>query len=89
MTVNSKFLTARKAGQATARYLPADPELWLQQCALAGIYVSESAGGLVFLYDQLVGPDREQAEFLEAWLRATPGGADAVQSMLKAKGKTK
>jgi hypothetical protein len=76
---------AKKAGQQTARYLPADPELWLRQCALAGINVVEHAGRLLILYDRL-GPDREPAEFLEAWLNATPGAVDAVRSMLK-KGK--
>jgi hypothetical protein len=61
---------------------PADPEFWLRQCALAGINVVEHADRLMILYDGL-GPDREQAEFLESWLHATPGGADAVRSMLK------
>jgi hypothetical protein len=52
---------------------------------LAGINVVEHAGRLLILYDRL-GPDREPAEFLEAWLNATPGAVDAVRSMLK-KGK--
>jgi hypothetical protein len=73
---------AKKAGQHAARYLPADPEFWLRQCALAGINVVEHADRLMILYDGL-GPDREQAEFLESWLHATPGGVDAVRSMLK------
>jgi hypothetical protein len=73
---------AKKAGQQTARYLPADPEFRFRQCALAGINLVEHAERLMILYDGL-GPDREQAEFLESWLHATPGGADAVRSMLK------
>ena len=72
-------LTAQEAGQVAARYLPADPVLWL--CALAGITVRESPGGFAFLYNSR-GPEREQAQFLEAWLHATPGGANAVQSLL-------
>jgi hypothetical protein len=76
---------AKKAGQQTARYLPADPECWLRQCSLAGINVVEHADRLMILYDGL-GRDRELAEFLESWLHATPGGVDAVRSMLK-KGK--
>ena len=74
-------LTAQEAGRVAARYFPADPVLWLQQCALAGIAVRESPGGFALLYNSR-GPEREQAQFLEAWLRATPSGANAVQSLL-------
>ena len=75
------FPAAKRAGVATARYLPADPKLWLQHCAAAGIVVCANPKGLVLLYDQL-GPDREQAVFLEEWLQSTPGGWNAVLSFL-------
>lgn len=75
------FTGAIAAGKATARYLPADPALWLAQCAQANMTVHKGPGGLVTQYDRL-GPDAEQADFLCAWLMATPGGTDAVLVML-------
>ena len=47
------------------------------------IQVIPTCDGLGFLYDRM-GPDREQAVFLEAWLCATPGGIDAVRAKLGA-----
>jgi hypothetical protein len=79
---NAKLAAAKTAGAATAKYLPADPAFWLQCCGAAGIQVVGNDSGLAFIYDQS-GPDREQAEFLEAWLRATPGGMPAVAAILR------
>lgn len=77
-------MTPQEAGKAAAQYLPADPALWLEQCALAGIEVRMSQTGFSLRYNSK-GPEKEQAQFLEAWLHATPGGADAVNSLLIAK----
>jgi hypothetical protein len=83
---NAKVAAAKSAGATTAKYLPADPAFWLQCCGAAGIQVVANNAGLAFVYDQK-GPDREQAEFLEAWLHATPGGAVAVAAYLRAQTK--
>jgi hypothetical protein len=73
---------ARTAGAATAKYLPADPVLWLECCGQADIMVAAGGDGIVLLYDRL-GPDSEQAEFLISWLQATPGGESAVLSVIE------
>ena len=50
---------AKKAGQDAARYLPADPEFWLRQCALAGINVVEHAERLMICTTDLARIERK------------------------------
>lgn len=76
------FPVAQRAGETTARYLPADPALWLLHCSAAGIVVTWTNSGMSMLYDPL-GPVREQAMFLEAWIHATPGGLEAVKALVE------
>jgi len=80
------FLAAKRAGAATARYLPADPARWLQHCAAAGIVVVARARGVGLLYDQR-GPNCAQGVFLVAWLYSTPGAIEAVLALLDEQGK--
>ena len=72
-------MTPLEAGRAAAQYLPADPALWLEQCALAGIDVRTSRTGFSLRYNSK-GPEKEQAQFLEAWLHSTPGGGTRIEA---------
>jgi hypothetical protein len=71
-----------QAAYAVAQYLPADPAVWVEQCALAGVQLSVSSDGRLGEYwgDPA---DRMQASFLSCWLNLTPGGAAAVVEYLK------
>lgn len=64
-----------------ARYLPADPALWLQHCAAAGIEVVARARSVGLLYGQRR-LDCDQGVFLVAWLHSTPGGIEGVLALL-------
>jgi len=68
-----------EAAYAVAKYFPADPRVWLEQCALAGIAVSVWQGRLCTYFENA---DGEQVTFLHSWLNLTPGGKAAVISLL-------
>ena len=71
-----------EAAYAVARYLPADPALWIEQCALAGVALSVTRDGLLGEgYGEFT--DRTQATFLASWLNLTPGGTAAVVQYLR------
>jgi hypothetical protein len=71
---------------AVAQYLPADPAVWVEQCALAGVMLSTDAFGLYQMYNECT--DGAQAKFLSSWLNLTPGGTEAVIEYLKRQWRT-
>jgi hypothetical protein len=70
-----------KAAYAVAQYLPADPAMWVEQCALAGMMLSVDDFGLGQMFTDCT--DRPQAKFLMSWLSLTPGGPEAVSRYLR------
>ena len=76
-----------EAAYAVAQFLPADPALWLERCALAGIVVGLTDDGAlyeIYSYGD-VAADRSQVAFLTSWLNLTPGGKQAVIELLRAR----
>ena len=73
-----------EAAYAVAQFLPADPALWVERCALAGIVVGLTPDGRLFeMYvNGDVRADPSQREFLASWLNLTPGGKEAVIAYL-------
>jgi hypothetical protein len=72
---------ARRAGAEAARYCPPDPRMWLDRAAMVGmsfILVEPKGFAASFLEANF-----EEATFLDAWLHATPGAADAVEWLLR------
>jgi hypothetical protein len=84
--VMTRTFTPVEAAEATAQYLPADPAVWLDRCALAGIDVSTDGEGLAVIW-HVNGVDAEPAQctFLNCWLNLTPGGSHAVIELLKSR----
>jgi hypothetical protein len=79
-----RLVTAGAAARATAQFLPADPALWLERCALAGITVGLWEDSFYELYENgSVRADPEQVTFLTCWLNLTPGGQQAVAQLLR------
>lgn len=70
-----------EAARAVAQYLPADPALWVERAALAGIRLATDGKGLFQDWSAPVA-DKAQADFLGAWLNLTPGGVGAVVNYL-------
>jgi hypothetical protein len=70
-----------EAAYAVAQYVPADPAVWVERCAFAGVLLSADDFGLYQMYDDCT--DRAQAKFLASWLNLTPGGTAAVIGYLK------
>lgn len=71
-----------EAARAAAQYLPADPAVWVERCALAGVALFVSRDGLLGqAYGEFT--DRTQAAFLGSWLSLTPGGTEAVIQYLR------
>jgi hypothetical protein len=70
-----------EAACAVAQYLLADPAIWVERCALAGIVLTTTCDGLFQVYGDFT--DRAQAKFLAAWLNLTPGGTEAVVQYLR------
>jgi hypothetical protein len=69
-----------EAAQAVAQYFPADPAVWLDCCALVGVYVETDGQGLCVAW---VDAEPGQATFLNSWLALTPGGTAAVVALLR------
>ena len=69
-----------EAAYAVSMYLPADPAVWLERAALAGVHASAEEGGLKLSWPEAT--DGEQVTFLNCWLNLTPGGQQAVMSFL-------
>ena len=74
-----------EAAYAVAQFLPADPVLWLERCALAGIVVGLTPDGRLYeiYHHGDVDADRSQVAFLSSWLNLTPGGKEAVSELLR------
>ncbi len=72
-----------EAAYAVAQYLPADPALWIERAALAGLVIASGGKDLIIFRGWAgVRADPDQAEFLECWINLTPGGRDAVVALL-------
>ncbi|MGL4239965.1 MAG: hypothetical protein ACRCTI_02510 [Beijerinckiaceae bacterium] len=72
---------AETAGRLAARYSTPDPANWIERSAGAGVTFGLVDGG--GFYSCFLDADMEEASFLDAWLHATPGGADAVERLLR------
>ncbi len=72
---------AEDAGRLAARYSPPDPASWIERSALAGVTFGLLDGG--GFYSCFLDAEMEEASFLDAWLHATPGAADAVEKLLR------
>ena len=68
------------AARSTAQYMPADPVVWLDRAALAGMQIWTEDGRLVTMWDKA---DPNEATFLSCWLSLTPGGKSAVVKLLQ------
>ena len=68
-------------GLATAEFLPADPQQWLQTAGRAGMQIALSDGRLSMTW-QNANPD--ESDFLKGWLAGTVGGEKAVRAFLDA-----
>jgi hypothetical protein len=76
-----KVMQAEAAGRIAAGYTAPDPMHWLARSAEAGVsFAVVSGGGFV---SNFCDADMEEASFLDAWLHATPGAADAVERILR------
>ena len=80
MTVKARDFTPVEAARAVAKYFPADPAVWLERAALAGVEVTTDGDGLQILW--LAATDPQQVTFLNCWLNLTPGGDRAVAALL-------
>lgn len=70
-----------QAARAVATYFPADPAVWIERAAMAGMLVTaDDNGGLLF--DWTTETDHGEVVFLNCWLNLTPGGHDAVRKLL-------
>ena len=82
--MNSRQFDPVEAAYAVAQYLPADPALWVERCALAGITLIATDSGLYQFYSNgAVEADRSEVTFLQSWLNLTPGGTQAVNEYLR------
>lgn len=80
-----KIDKAHEAGVLASQYVHVDPQMWLEQAALAGIRFEllEKRGFVTNCIDA----DFETAVFLEAWLDNSENGIDAVEALLRARAK--
>jgi hypothetical protein len=72
---------ARRAGEEAARYCPPDPRMWVERASMVGVtflLVDPEGFAMSFLDANF-----EEATFLDAWLHATPGAAEAVEFLLR------
>lgn len=78
-----KIDKAQAAGELAAQYVNVDPQMWLEQAALAGVQFQllENRGFVTNCIDA----DFETAVFLEAWLDNSENGLDAVEALLRAR----
>jgi hypothetical protein len=72
---------AEEAGRMAAFYSSPDPVNWISRSAEAGVVFGLIQGG--GFYTSFLEADMEEASFLDAWLHATPGAADAVEKLLR------
>ncbi len=72
---------AESAGRLAALYSPPDPGSWIERSAIAGVtFGLLDDGGF---YSCFLDAEMEEASFLDAWLHATPGAAEAVERLLR------
>jgi hypothetical protein len=75
---------AEAAGRLAAFYSAPDPAHWIARCGEAGVaFAVQPEGGFCSCFLEA---DMEEASFLDAWLHATPGGAAAVERLLRRRG---
>jgi hypothetical protein len=72
---------AEEAGRMAAHYSTPDPVHWIERSAGAGVIFGLVHGGGFF--SSFLEADPEEASFLDAWLHATPGAAEAVEKLLR------
>jgi hypothetical protein len=72
---------AEAAGRLAAVYSAPDPAHWIARSGEAGVtFALQPEGGFCSCF---LDADMEEASFLDAWLHATPGAADAVERLLR------
>lgn len=72
---------AEKAGRKAARYAHINPLDWIERSALAGVkFGLIDQGGF---FSCFLDADFEEASFLDAWLHASSGAAEAVERILR------
>jgi hypothetical protein len=77
---------AERAGREAARYSAPDPVHWLERAAEAGvIFGLDDEGGF---HASFLDAEMGEASFLDAWLHATPGAAEAVEMLLRSRRRT-
>jgi hypothetical protein len=76
-----RITRAEEAGRMAAYYSTPDPLHWISRSAEAGVTFGLTQGGGFF--SNFLEADMEEASFLDAWLHATPGAADAVERLLR------
>jgi hypothetical protein len=75
---------AEAAGLAAAQFCRIDPAFYIERSAMAGVQfvLTEDHGfGACFLDAEMV-----EASFLDAWLHASPGAANDVETLLEQRG---
>ncbi|MGL4638050.1 MAG: hypothetical protein ACRCWF_18875 [Beijerinckiaceae bacterium] len=81
VTEPDAVLRAEEAGRMAAFYTAPDPANWIARSAEAGVVFGlVREGGF---YSSFLEADMEEASFLDAWLHATPGAAEAVEKLLR------
>jgi hypothetical protein len=75
------IIRAEDAGRMAAHYSTPDPAHWIERSAEAGVVFGLVQGGGFF--SNFLDADPEEASFLDAWLHATPGAAEAVERLLR------
>jgi hypothetical protein len=79
-----KVRKAEEAGRMAACYTTPDPLHWIERSAAAGVtFGLVEGGGFISCF---LDADFEEASFLDAWLQATPGAAEAVENVLRERG---
>jgi hypothetical protein len=79
-----KVRKAEEAGRMAAYYTTPDPLHWIERSAAAGVTFGLIEGGGFF--SCFLDAEIEEASFLDAWLHATPGAAEAVENVLRERG---
>jgi len=72
-------------GRTTARYMPADPQAWLDAATSADLHVSYIGTGLHFAEGDI---SEDAIVFFKTWLRESPGATEALKRLLSARGIT-
>ncbi|UZE46991.1 hypothetical protein ONR75_18475 [Rhodopseudomonas sp. P2A-2r] len=85
ITRSNEFYEPWNIGRMTARYMPADPQAWLDAATAADLHVSLHGDALHFAEGDI---SEDAIVFFKTWLGETPGAKDALKALLIAKGMT-